>query len=58
MGGAILPKLMGKVGDMSDMSRAFIVPMLCFGFVAFYGFMWSKFSGAASMHGVKTTGGH
>ena len=58
MGGAILPKVMGAVGDKFDMSRAFIVPMLCFGFVAFYGFMWSKFSGAESMHGVKTTGGH
>jgi FHS family L-fucose permease-like MFS transporter len=58
MGGAILPKLMGAVGDKYDMSRAFIVPLLCFVYVAFYGFYWSKFSGADSLHSIKTTGGH
>jgi len=44
MGGAIVPKLMGAVGDSYGMSRAFIVPLACFAFVAFYGFNWSKFS--------------
>jgi MFS transporter, FHS family, L-fucose permease len=46
MGGAILPKFMGYVADKFDMSRGFIVPMLCFGFVAFYGFNWPRFSKA------------
>jgi FHS family L-fucose permease-like MFS transporter len=46
MGGAILPKLMGYVADKFDMSRGFIVPMFCFGFVAFYGFNWPRFSKA------------
>ena len=50
MGGAILPKLMGHVGDMYDMSRAFIVPLGCFAFVAFYGYFWPKFSKVESMH--------
>jgi FHS family L-fucose permease-like MFS transporter len=58
MGGAILPKLMGHVGDLYDMSRAFIVPLGCFAFVAFYGYFWPKFSKAESLHDVKTTGGH
>ncbi len=58
MGGAILPKLMGYVGDVADMSKAFIVPAVCFAFVAFYGFNWSKFSGVESLQGVRTTGGH
>jgi MFS transporter, FHS family, L-fucose permease len=40
MGGAILPKLMGWVGDHHGMSRAFIVPMMCFAFVTLYGFNW------------------
>lgn len=40
MGGAILPKLMGYVADKCDMSRAFVVPMACFAFVALYGFLW------------------
>jgi MFS transporter, FHS family, L-fucose permease len=49
MGGAILPKLMGYVADQYDMSRGFIVPTLCFAFVAFYGFNWAKFSKAESL---------
>jgi FHS family L-fucose permease-like MFS transporter len=51
MGGAILPKLMGFVADKYDMSRGFIVPMVCFIFVSYYGFNWSKFSGAESLGG-------
>jgi FHS family L-fucose permease-like MFS transporter len=58
MGGAILPKLMGYVADVFDMSRGFIVPMFCFIFVAFYGFNWPKFSHAESLNGVVSTGGH
>lgn len=56
MGGAILPKLMGFVADQYDMSRGFIVPMLCFVFVAFYGFNWPRFSKAESLHDVKVSG--
>ncbi len=58
MGGAVLPKVMGAIADKSDLSRGFIVPMLCFAVVAFYGFMWPKLSGHEGMHGVSTTGGH
>ncbi len=58
MGGAILPKLMGYVADVYDMSRGFIVPMVCFAFVAFYGFNWPRYSKAESLNGVRPTGGH
>ena len=58
MGGAVLPKLMGHVADVYDMSRGFIVPMFCFIFVAYYGFSWSKFSKADGLHGVQVTGKH
>ena len=58
MGGAILPKLMGYVADQFDMSRGFIVPMVCFAFVAFYGFNWPKFSKADSLRVEKVTPGH
>ncbi|MGD0089566.1 MAG: hypothetical protein ABSE73_06560, partial [Planctomycetota bacterium] len=58
MGGAILPKLMGYVADQYDMSRGFIVPMVCFAFIAFYGFFWPKLSGAESMRSVGPAGGH
>lgn len=50
MGGAILPKLMGYVADKFDMSRGFIVPLFCFGFVAFYGFNWPRFSKAEGLY--------
>ncbi len=56
MGGALLPKLMGHVGDLHGMSRAFIVPLACFAFVAFYGFSWPRLSGASSLHDVKASG--
>ena len=58
MGGAVLPKLMGYVADKFDMSRGFIVPSLCFAFVAFYGFNWSRFSKAESLHGMAAVRGH
>jgi FHS family L-fucose permease-like MFS transporter len=58
MGGAILPKVMGAVADKYDLSRGFIVPMLCFGFVAAYAFLWPKLSGVEGVTGVATSGGH
>jgi FHS family L-fucose permease-like MFS transporter len=58
MGGAILPKLMGAVADKYDMSRAFIVPMVCFVLIALYGFYWPKLSQAESLQDVNTAGGH
>jgi FHS family L-fucose permease-like MFS transporter len=58
MGGAILPKLMGHVGDLHGMSRAFIVPLGCFAFVALYGYLWPRLSKSESLEGVSTTGGH
>jgi len=58
MGGALLPKLMGAVGDAYDMSRAFIVPMACFAFVAFYGYAWPRLSGSESLGGGRPRIGH
>jgi FHS family L-fucose permease-like MFS transporter len=58
MGGAILPKLMGAVGDAYDMSRAFIVPLGCFAFVAFYGYAWPRLSKANSLHDAPAVGGY
>jgi MFS transporter, FHS family, L-fucose permease len=58
MGGAILPKVMGAVGDHYDMSRAFVVPLGCFAFVAFYGYAWPWLSGGRPTPAVGTTGGH
>jgi FHS family L-fucose permease-like MFS transporter len=49
MGGAMLPKLMGYVADKHGMSRGYIVPMVCFVFVAYYAFKWPKYSNAQSL---------
>ena len=58
VGGALLPKLMGAIADHYDMSRGFIVPLICFVFIAFYGYGWPKLSRAESLHGVGASGGH
>jgi len=58
MGGAILPKLMGAVGDAYDMSRAFAVPMVCFAAVAAYGYAWPRLSRTDGRAAVKALGGH
>ena len=58
MGGAVLPKLMGHIADQYDMSRGFIVPVVCFAFVALYGFLWPKLAHAESLHSVSPGSGH
>ena len=58
MGGAMLPKVMGAVADHYDMSRGFIVPMVCFVLIMLYGYGWPLLSKADSLHGVKAGGGH
>ena len=58
MGGAILPKVMGAVADHYDMSRGFIVPLVCFALIALYGYGWPKLSRVESLHGVGASGGH
>lgn len=42
MGGAIMPKFMGHIGDAHGMSAAFIVPLICFVLIALYSFAWPK----------------
>ncbi len=58
VGGALLPKLMGAIADHYNMSRGFIVPLICFVFIAFYGYGWPKLSRAEALHGVGASGGH
>jgi FHS family L-fucose permease-like MFS transporter len=49
---------MGAVADKWNMSRGFVVPMVCFGLVAFYGLNWSRFSKADSLQGGGPLVGH
>ncbi len=57
VGGALLPKIMGAIADHYDMSRGFIVPLICFVFIAFYGYAWPKLSRAEALHAI-ASGGH
>lgn len=57
-GGALMPKLMGRLGDLYDMSIAFLMPLGCMVFIALYGFFWSKLSRAEGVLGVSTRKGH
>ncbi len=40
LGGAILPKLMGYLGDVYDLSTSFFMPLICFALVAVYAYTW------------------
>ena len=53
MGGAIMPKFMGHIGDVHGMSYAFIVPLACFAFVGLYALGWSKLSLNEGVVGLK-----
>jgi MFS transporter, FHS family, L-fucose permease len=57
-GGALMPKIMGKLGDNYNMSISFLMPLACFVFIAAYGFFWPKLSQSDGVVGMKTSGGH
>lgn len=58
MGGAVLPKVMGAIGDAEGMSAGYVVPAVCFVVIALYGFFWTKLSGSEGLNGVKIGTGH
>jgi FHS family L-fucose permease-like MFS transporter len=57
-GGALMPKIMGHLGDVYNMSISFAMPLFCFVLIALYGFNWPRLSNAESLSGVKISGGH
>ena len=38
VGGAIVPVIQGAFADVIGIQHAFFVPILCYAFIAFYGF--------------------
>jgi len=58
MGGAIMPKLMGHLADLYNMSVGFAMPLVCFLVVMAYGFAWARLSRSRGLHGVTPTAGH
>jgi MFS transporter, FHS family, L-fucose permease len=57
MGGAIMPKLMGHLGDVYNMSVSFLMPLGCFALIASYGYLWPKLSRAKSSREVNVSDG-
>ena len=41
-GGAVMPLLMGWLADSFSMRVGFIMPLLCFAFIAFYALLWPR----------------
>ena len=52
VGGAIAPPFMGHIADRRSLHIGFVVPLICFVFVALYGFIWAKLSSRDSSLGV------
>ena len=42
VGGAIAAPFMGHIADRQSMRIGFVVPLVCFVFVAIYGFTWAR----------------
>jgi len=57
IGGAIMPKLMGYLGDTYNMSVGFLMPMCCFALIAIYGYLWPKLSKPNDTVNIPTTHG-
>ena len=50
--------VMGHLGDVYSMATSFLVPLICFIFIAVYGFTWTKLSQSEGVVGMKASGGH
>ena len=57
-GGALMPKFMGHLGDVYNMSASFWMPLACFVLILMFGFFWPKLSQSDGVIGIKATGGH
>jgi FHS family L-fucose permease-like MFS transporter len=53
VGGAIAAPFMGHIADLHSMRAGFVVPLVCFVFVAFYGFTWARLSRMDSTPNVR-----
>ena len=57
-GGALMPKLMGALGDKYNMAHAFLMPLCCFALIAIYSFSWGKLSQSESVVSVSPGKSH
>jgi FHS family L-fucose permease-like MFS transporter len=48
VGGALIPIIMGRIADVSNMALGFIVPLVCFAFIVYYGISGYRVKRAAA----------
>ena len=48
VGGAIVPELQGLLADRIGIHHAFILPVICYLYIAYYGFRGSKHAAVAA----------
>ncbi len=42
VGGAIVPALIGEIADKAGIQHSFVIPAICYLYIAYYGFWGSK----------------
>jgi len=52
LGGALFPAIMGRVSDASSIQTAFVVPLLCYLFILYFGLSGYKPAAAPAMGNV------
>ena len=52
IGGAFFPAIMGRISDVSSIQRAFVVPLLCYVFILYFGLVGYKPAPAPGMECV------
>jgi len=55
VGGAFFPAIMGRISDASSIQTAFVVPLLCYLFILYFGFSGYK---PAATPGTRVSGDH
>jgi FHS family L-fucose permease-like MFS transporter len=55
-GGALMPKFMGHLADVYNMSASFWMPLVCFIFIFLYAFCWPRMSQSEGVFEVKASG--
>jgi MFS transporter, FHS family, L-fucose permease len=52
IGGAFFPAIMGRISDVSSIKSAFVVPLLCYLFILYFGLSGYKPAAAANVEGL------
>jgi len=59
LGGGIIPPLQGKIADIVGIHNSYFIPVLCFTFIAFYGWrVYAILKAQGIAHEVEVGGGH